>query len=42
MASLLISGPGDLLIAAQHRFEMTLRFTLGDHVTGTADRPTAA
>ncbi|MET7979495.1 IS6 family transposase [Streptomyces mirabilis] len=31
-----------LLTTTQQRFEMTLRFTLWDHITGTADRPTPA
>ncbi|WP_327250130.1 IS6 family transposase [Streptomyces sp. NBC_01320] len=31
-----------LLTATQYRFEMTLRFTLWDHITGAAVRPTAA
>lgn len=31
-----------LLTATQHRFEMTLRFTLWDHITGVAVRPTPA
>ncbi|WP_405997696.1 IS6 family transposase [Streptomyces sp. NBC_00829] len=31
-----------LLTATRHRFEMTLRFTLWDHITGVAVRPTPA
>ncbi|WP_338675144.1 IS6 family transposase [Streptomyces sp. SCSIO 30461] len=31
-----------LLTAARYRFEMTLRFTLWDHITGTAGLPTTA
>ncbi|MGW1762027.1 IS6 family transposase [Streptomyces mirabilis] len=31
-----------LLTTTQQRLEMTLRFTLWDHITGTADRPTPA
>jgi hypothetical protein len=28
--------------AAEHRLEMTVRFTIWDHVTGSNDLPTAA
>lgn len=31
-----------LMTAAEHRLEMTLRFTLWDHITGSAGLPTAA
>jgi putative transposase len=31
-----------LRTAAEHRLEMTLRFTIWDHITGTIDLPTAA
>ncbi|MFJ3235886.1 IS6 family transposase, partial [Streptomyces sp. NPDC086787] len=31
-----------LLTATEYRFEMTLRFTLWDHITGAAIQPAAA
>jgi hypothetical protein len=30
------------MTAAQNRFEMTLRFTIWDHITGSAALPTTA
>jgi hypothetical protein len=30
------------MTAAEHRLEMTVRFTIWDHVTGSNDLPTAA